>query len=121
MAECKYKLLTCYAASFFMDNGVMWRHNEQGAHKHILYCNRCIEVISAAHDDVGHCRYYVTHALVAECYWWPFLRHDITWYVCTCHICQTRQMQQITIPPVVTVADNSLLCQAKDQTKKERE
>jgi hypothetical protein len=53
------------------------------------------------HDDVGHCRYYVTHALVAERYWWPFLGHDITWYVCSCHICQTRQMHQITIPPVV--------------------
>ena len=53
------------------------------------------------HDDTGHCGYYATHALVPECYWWPFLGHDIAWYVCTCHICQTRQTRQIAIPPVI--------------------
>jgi hypothetical protein len=73
MADHKYELLTCYAASFFVDNSIMWRHDDQGAHKHILYCNHCIEAISAAHDNVGHCGYYATHALVAERYWWPFV------------------------------------------------
>jgi hypothetical protein len=81
----------------------MWRHDDQGAHKHILYRNHCIKAISAAHDDVGHCRYYTTHALVAECYWWPFLRHDVAWYIHTCRICQTCQTRQIAIPPIIAM------------------
>jgi hypothetical protein len=101
ISDRDYDSLTRYAAGFFIDDAGMWRRNDHGAHKRILYRNQRIKAIYAAHDDVGHRGYYATHALVAERYWWPFLGHDVAWYVRSCHICQTRQTRQIAIPPVV--------------------
>lgn len=68
----------------------------------MLYQHKRIEVIQAAHDDTGHHGFYTTQALVIERYWWPFLGHNIAWYVQTCHICQTHQTQQILILLVIT-------------------
>jgi hypothetical protein len=101
ISDRNYDLLTHYTVGFFIDNAGMWQHNNHSAHKCILYQNQHIKVIYAVHDDIRHCGYYATHALVTEQYWWPFLGHDIAWYVCSCHICQTRQTRQIAIPPVV--------------------
>jgi hypothetical protein len=101
ISDCDYDALTRYTAGFFIDNAGMWQHDDHSAHKHILYQNQHIKAIYTVHDDVGHHRYYATHALVAEQYWWPFLGHNIAWYVCSCHICQTRQTHQIVIPPII--------------------
>ena len=97
----EYESLTKYAEQLFVDDGSMWHRNTQGTHKQILHQNRRIKAIHTMYDDTRHCGYYAMHALVTECYWWLFLRHDIVWYVHTCHICQTRQMHQISIRPVV--------------------
>jgi hypothetical protein len=96
-----YEALKRYACGFFRDDDGLWKRDPRGAHKRVLYHNRRIEAIHAAHDDVGHRGFYATHALITEQYWWPFLGHDVAWYVRTCHICQTRQTRQIRIPPVV--------------------
>ena len=56
---------------------------------------------STTHDDADHRGYYTTHAIAAERYWWPYMGHNIAWYIKTCHICQTQQMRQIAIPPIV--------------------
>jgi hypothetical protein len=101
ISDRDYDSLTHYTAGFFINDAGMWRRNDHGAHKCILYRNQHIKAIYAAHDDVRHRGYYATHALVAEWYWWPFLGHDIAWYIRSCHICQTRQTCQIAIPPVV--------------------
>ena len=86
---------------FFLDNHILWKQDLQGAHKQVLYWHKRIKVIHVAHDDMGHRGFYATQALVIEWYWWPFLRHDIAWYIQTCHICQTHQTQQVSIPPVI--------------------
>ena len=59
--------------------------------------------MAVAHNDTGHHGFYATHTLITERYWWPFMGRDIAWYVWTCHICQTRQTRQITIPLVVAM------------------
>ena len=69
MPNCKYKALKRYAAGFFRDDDRLWKCNTHGTHKWVLYCDRRIQAIHVAHDDVGHRRYFVTHALVAEWYW----------------------------------------------------
>ena len=89
VTNLEYKSLTKYAEQFFVNDGGMWCCDIQGTHKWILYQNRHIKAIHAAHDDTRHRRYYAMHTLVAEHYWWPILRHNIAWYVHTCHICQT--------------------------------
>ena len=73
----------------------------QGAHKRILYGMQRVEAMVAAHNDTGHRGYYASHAILAECYWWPFLGRDLALYVRTCHICQVRQTRHIVIPPTV--------------------
>jgi hypothetical protein len=40
-------------------------------------------------------------AIIVKHYWWPFMGHDIVWYVKTCHICQSQQTCQVLIPPIV--------------------
>ena len=89
------------AAHFFLDNCILWKQDSQGAHKRVLYQHKRIQAIQAAHNGTGHHGFYATQALVIERYWWLFLGHNIAWYVRTCHICQTCQAQQISIPPVV--------------------
>jgi hypothetical protein len=42
-----------------------------------------------------------TNTLLAERYWWPTMGQDVTWFVMTCHLCQLRRTQQISIPPIV--------------------
>ena len=59
-------------------------------------------MMKAAHDNLGHRGFYVTKTMVAECFWWPEVERDVSWYCKTCHICQTRQKLLVKIPPVVT-------------------
>ena len=59
-------------------------------------------MMKAAHDNLGHWGFYVTKTMVAECFWWPELERDVSWYCKTCNICQTRQKLPVKIPPVVT-------------------
>jgi hypothetical protein len=63
----------CYTVGFFIDDAGMWQCNNHSTHKRILYENQCIKAIYTTHNNVRHCRYYATHTLVAEQYWWPFL------------------------------------------------
>src|SRR6201996_1396778 len=101
LSDQEHVWLICFAAWFFLDDHILWKRDLQGAHKRVLYRHKRIEAISAAHDDTGHRGFYATRALVMERYWWPFMGHDIAWYVRTCHICQTCQTRQILIPLVV--------------------
>ncbi|ETW76074.1 hypothetical protein HETIRDRAFT_330366 [Heterobasidion irregulare TC 32-1] len=58
-----------------------------------------ITILTAAHDDVAHKGFYATTALIAEHFWWPHMRQDISWFVWTCHLCQIHQTRNILIPP----------------------
>ena len=103
ISDHEYSLVIHYMTGFFINGGILWKHDPQGAHKRVLYQNQYTEAMAAAHNDTGHHGFYVTHMLITEHYWWPFMGHDIAWYVQTCHICQTRQTRQIAIPPVVAM------------------
>ena len=101
LSDQDYAALIHFASRFFLDDFILWKRDLQGAHKRILYRHCRIEAIQAAHNNAGHRGFYATRAIINERYWWPFMANDITWYVKTCHICQTRQTRQISIPPVV--------------------
>jgi hypothetical protein len=101
LSDQDYAAVIRQAARFFLDEHILWKRDPQGAHKQVLYRHRCIEAIQAGHDDVGHRGFYATRAIIVERYWWPFMGHDIAWYVKTCHICQSRQTRQVLIPPIV--------------------
>ena len=89
MSDKEYGKIMRYVTGFFIDDHNLWHCDPQGAHKRILYKNQRMDTLAAMHDDVGHHRFYATHALLAEQYWWPYMGHNIAWYKWTCHICQT--------------------------------
>ncbi|KAI0326651.1 hypothetical protein GY45DRAFT_1235887, partial [Cubamyces sp. BRFM 1775] len=67
-----------------------------------------LDILSEAHNQLGHRGRYATLQLIVERFWWPNLGEDATWYVKTCHLCQLRQHRQVLIPP--TVAKPGGLC-----------
>ena len=101
ISDHEYTLVMRYASSFFLDDYALWKRDEQGAHKRVLYGNHRVAAMAAAHNDTGHRGFYATKTILAERYWWPFIGRDTAWYVRTCHLCQIRQVRQITIPPTV--------------------
>jgi len=103
LTDQEYKTFMRYCTEFFLagEDDRLWRKDAKGAHKVVIPQERRIFLMTAAHDDVGHHGYYATHALLAERYWWPSMGHDVSWFVSTCHLCQLRKTQQISIPPIV--------------------
>jgi len=92
-----------YTASFFLHNGVLWHRSEHGAHQRVLDADRRWDALVAAHDQSHHKGFYATRALLQERVWWPHLANDLSWFIKSCHLCQTRQTRNILIPPVVAV------------------
>lgn len=90
-----------YATQFFIHDGRLWRKDPQGAHKIVLEQGQRLRALRELHDKIGHRGVHATVAAVKERFWWPEYKMDVTWYVRSCHLCQTRQMQQILAPPVV--------------------
>ena len=103
LTDTAYTTFIKYATQFFTDDDRLWRKDPHGAHKLVVFEPRRLAILRQAHDDVGHRGRFATQQLVAERFWWPFLREDVGWYVRTCHLCQTRQTRQIRIPPIVAV------------------
>ena len=83
------------------DDDRLWRKDQKGNHKVVVAEGRRLFLLAAAHNDVGHHRFYATNALLTEQYWWPMMLQDIAWFVRTCHLCQLRKTQQVLIPPTV--------------------
>ena len=90
-----------YCVEFFVLDGRLWRKDSKGRHKIVVSQERRLFLISSAHNDVGHHGFYATNALLIERYWWPAMAQDIAWFILTCHLCQLRKTQQVSIPPVV--------------------
>jgi hypothetical protein len=90
-----------YCTEFFVDSGKLWRKDSHGAHKIVAIPQRRLDIIRAAHDDIGHKMIFATKSLIALRFWWPNMKHDIAWFIRTCHICQLRQTRNLLIPPIV--------------------
>ena len=69
----------------------------------VLAPSRRLPIMEQVHDRLGHKGVFATMAHISERFWWPFMHDDIKWYVQTCHLCQTRQVQNVLIPPTVAV------------------
>lgn len=101
MTDSEYKTFMRYCTEFFLADQRLWRKDNKGHHKVVVSPERRLFLISSAHNDVGHHGFYATNALLSERYWWPAMAQDISWFLLTCHICQLRKTQQISIPPIV--------------------
>ena len=101
ITDHEFALVTRYASGFFAQGSALWKRDTQGAHKRVIYYSSRIEALIAAHNDSGHRGYYATHSHIALRFWWPYMGHDVAWFVRTCHACQIRQTKQVLIPPTV--------------------
>ncbi len=66
MPDQEYANLVHFASKFFIDDGILWKHDPQGAHKRVIYKHHCLKAINAAHNNVGHRGFYAIWALVME-------------------------------------------------------
>jgi hypothetical protein len=71
-------------------------------HQLIVFGSDHGRILGQTHDQLGHKGVYATRRTIADCYWWPSLDKDLTWYIRTCHQCQIRSAKHIIIPPTVT-------------------
>lgn len=101
LSDVEFALFLRYTFRFYQRDGRLWRRGPSTQDKLVIWPDRRLDVLRQAHDDVAHKGTYATTALVTERFWWPHQKADIHWYVSTCHLCQTRQLRQIVIPPSV--------------------
>ncbi|ETW83218.1 hypothetical protein HETIRDRAFT_315669 [Heterobasidion irregulare TC 32-1] len=101
LSDSEYATFLRYCTEFFIAADKLWRKDSHGRHKIVAAPSSRITILTAAHDDVAHKGFYATTALVAERFWWPHMRQDISWFVRTCHLCQIRQTHNVLIPPTV--------------------
>ena len=67
LSDSEFKSFICYCTKFFVSDGRLWHKNPtKGHHKVIVPQERCLFLISSAHDNIKHHRFYATNALLAE-------------------------------------------------------
>jgi hypothetical protein len=65
MSNDEYSTFLRYCTEFFLDSGKLWRKDSHGAHKIVASPESRIDIIRAAHDDLGHKMVFATKALIA--------------------------------------------------------
>jgi hypothetical protein len=101
LSDPEYATFMRYCTEFFLSSGTLWRKGSHGTHKIVSSPKSRLEIIRAAHDDIGHKMIFATKSLIALRFWWPNMKADIAWYIRTCHLCQLRQTQNLLIPLTV--------------------
>jgi hypothetical protein len=101
LSDKEYTKFMRYCMNFFIDGPRLWRKDSQGAHKLVISSDKRIAIMRAAHDDIGHKGFFATRSLIMQRFWWPHMQFDISWFVRTCYLCQTRQTTQLLLPPSV--------------------
>jgi hypothetical protein len=102
LSDSEYATFMRYCTEFFLDSGRLWRKDSHSAHKIVPILESRLEIIRAAHNDIGHKMIFATKSLIALRFWWLNMKADIAWYIHTCHLCQLRQTRNLLIPPTVT-------------------
>jgi hypothetical protein len=103
MKDGEYKTFMRYCTEFFIFDGKLWQKDPKGRHKVVIPQHRRLFLITSAHNDTGHHGFFATNALLLERFWWPHMSDDITWFIQTCHICQTRKTRHNLLPPTVAM------------------
>ena len=88
---------------FFLHADNLWHKNVHGEHKIVISPGRCLKLLTQAHDKVGYHGMYATHTHLVEHFWWPHMSMDVKWFTDSCHVCQTRHLHHINVPPIVAM------------------
>ena len=66
MLDPEYKMFMWYCTEFFIYSGKLWRKDPKGQHKMVIAKERRMFLITLAHNNIGHHRFYATNALLSE-------------------------------------------------------
>ena len=91
------------ASEFFSKGGRLWRKDLNSHHQLILFTPDRLRILQSTNDELGHKCFYATQHTIVDRFWWPSLNNNLTWYLKTCHQCQTHSIEKVVIPPTITV------------------
>ena len=83
--ERKLKAFIQYAVQFFLHNQQLMQKHHSNQHCVVPDKSKRVELVRAAHDQIGHHGIYATHKKLVKHFWWPWMDSDIKWFVQTCH------------------------------------
>ena len=68
----------------------------------ILNATKKVELITQAHDELGHKGEQVVYELLRARFYWPYQRSDVHFHLASCIRCQLRSKVRLEIPPTVS-------------------
>lgn len=88
---------------FHLDGNKLWKKRlRKEPVEVILDPDRRKEVMTQAHEDLGHRGVFGTTKTLIERFWWPGIFDDIWWHVRSCHECQIRSTKKVEIPITIS-------------------
>jgi hypothetical protein len=91
------------ATQYFVKDNRMWkRRRNRTPLLVILDHERRLEILTQAHESLGHRGEQAVFETLRERFYWPHLRQDIKHHVRSCHQCQIRSTVKMKIPVTIS-------------------
>jgi transposase InsO family protein len=91
------------ATRYFVKEHKMWKRRKGMTPLLVVFDqNHRLEILTQAHEDLGHRGEQAVFETIRERYYWPHLRQDINHHVRSCHQCQIRSTVKMKIPITVS-------------------
>jgi len=88
---------------FFIKEGKMFKRNgDRQPLLVILDHRKRLEILTQAHENLGHKGEQAVFDLVRLRFFWPHLRTDVHHHVASCHDCQTRTLKRLEVSPMIS-------------------
>ena len=92
--DSEYMSFMRYMMEFVLNKGRLWRKHSQRAHQLVIPKKRRLNILREIHNKIGHKIFYLMREIITQQFWWPHIKANIIWYLCTCHICQKQQTRK---------------------------
>jgi hypothetical protein len=91
------------ATQFYVKTGVMWKRQRKGNPLCVIFNKeRRLQLLTNAHEELGHRGVQVVFDTVRLRFYWPHLYSDIKHHVASCHECQIRSTKRVEIPLTIS-------------------
>ena len=88
---------------FFLRADQMFkRRGSRPPAKVIFDADRRLEILTQAHENLGHRGVHGVFQTIQERFYWPYLHQDVVHHVRSCHECQIRSTKKIEIPLTIS-------------------
>ena len=88
---------------FFIRSGYLFKHRgPRPPIKVIFDPDLCIQILSQAHEDLGHHGVFRVFQAVRDRFCWPQMYQDVAHHVHSCHECQIHSTRKAEVPLTVS-------------------